>query len=471
MRAVRALFAVSLFAALAGGALAQDLPARCTDLSRADRGGHFVAMADLARPMSALDGDALLALVDRSPEGALPPDYAPTDLVDLETMRASRASRCTPPSRQCLRRDAALAYRRLARAMRQAGHAPHPSSAFRAYRVQCSTFGRWSRRGGFCEATSVSALPGHSQHQLGTTLDLFTYAWASGGDKFRPGYGCSPGGRWIAEHAHEFGFVLTYPLHHDFRARGSTCSAIEGDETPIDPRTGYRYEPWHIRFIGADAVARFRAAWRASGPGTASEITLDQWLRAQRGAPSRVGAPVCDGCNCDRCATFAERGPCETPAWTLTADGRRQAASRPPRVLGASVSRDGETVWLEVRLDVAPNTATQGPILTSASGARYRRGSREVELPGGVRRAFPSLPGAYRVVIGFGERGGWPWSAGLVAGGRDGAENGFDALIPAAPGQIQLRLPLLGVSPGTSLRVGVSLDGGAADAAWRGVAP
>ena len=42
-------------------------------------------------------------------------------------------------------------------------------------------------------------------------------------------------GRWVAEHAHEFGFILRYPQ----------------DKTEI---TGYSYEPWHIRYVGLTAA-------------------------------------------------------------------------------------------------------------------------------------------------------------------------------------------------------------------------
>lgn len=467
MRLSRVLLCLAAAVLLASGAIAQDLPARCAGLCRADDDGHFVAMADLARPSSALDGDDLLAPVNRSPAGALPPDYSPTDMVNLETMRPTRAWRCTPPRRQCLRREAARAYRRLARAMREAGHSPHVSSAFRAYAVQCSTFARWARpeHGGFCAATTVSALPGHSQHQLGTTIDLFTYAWTGEGDKFRPGFGCSPGGRWIAEHGPEHGFVLPYPLHPDYRAPGSECRASEEGVARIDPRTGYRYEPWHLRYVGIDNAARFREALRASGPGTHGEITVEQWLGGERA----IAAPVCDGCNCDRCATFGSEGPCRTPAWVLDDRGRYGAPEHAPRVLGASMRREGERITLEVRVDVAQNTATQPPLLSA--GTFYRRGERAVWLDAERRRTFEAIEGTYRIAIGFDRRADWPWHAALVGAERDGLENGFGAAIPATPGELVVRVRMEGVRRGTLVRVGIAHGRSVDGVDWRGRAP
>lgn len=452
------LLAAALVAlGLAGGAWAQELPARCTGLCRADRAGHFVSRPDLFVAGGRLTGDDLLAPVDRTPSGTLPPDFAPDDLVDLESMRPMRAHRCTPPAHQCLRREAARAYRSMARAMREAGQSPHVSSAFRAYRVQCSTFLGWAQDGGFCEATTSSALPGHSEHQLGTTLDLFTYGWTNEGNKFRPGYGCSPGGRWIAEHAHEHGFVLSYPLHPDYRREGSECAAIEGGEERIDPRTGYRYEPWHLRYVGVDAAARFREARQRSGPGTLEEITLGQWL-ARRAGRERTNAPVCDGCNCDRCATVAtgDDAPCETPALRLASDGTVLEATEPPRLRSARLSREGGTLLLEARLSVPQNTWTQPPVVSETSAARYRRGTRAALLPEAGPRRYPAMPDAHRLVIGFDRRDDWPWSAALVTTDRDGSPNGLLERIPASPGELTVMVPMDGVSPGTLVRVGLA---------------
>jgi D-alanyl-D-alanine carboxypeptidase len=40
---------------------------------------------------------------------------------------------------------------------------------------------------------------------------------------------------WLVENAYKFGFILRYP---------------KGKESI----TGYTYEPWHYRFVGADAA-------------------------------------------------------------------------------------------------------------------------------------------------------------------------------------------------------------------------
>jgi D-alanyl-D-alanine carboxypeptidase len=92
----------------------------------------------------------------------------------------------------------------------------------------------------------VSARPGHSEHQLGTTADISN---ADVGYRLTEEFGETPAGRWLAENAWRYGFVLSYP---------------EGAEAV----TGYKYEPWHFRWVGEAAAA----AVRDSG------LTLHEWL-------------------------------------------------------------------------------------------------------------------------------------------------------------------------------------------------
>ena len=70
------------------------------------------------------------------------------------------------------------------------------------------------------------ALPGTSEHQLGIAVDI-------NADKSK----CSNNEvyAWLAENAHEYGFILRYPQ-----------GKLE--------MTGISYEPWHYRYVGVDAA-------------------------------------------------------------------------------------------------------------------------------------------------------------------------------------------------------------------------
>jgi len=70
------------------------------------------------------------------------------------------------------------------------------------------------------------ALPGTSEHQLGIAVDI-------NADKSK----CSNNEvyAWLAENAHEYGFILRYPQ----------------GKTEI---TGTSYEPWHYRYVGVEVA-------------------------------------------------------------------------------------------------------------------------------------------------------------------------------------------------------------------------
>ena len=121
-------------------------------------------------------------------------------------------------------------------------------SPYRSYDTQAQTFAYWVSLLGEEQALRESAEPGHSEHQLGTTMD---FADPYNGWELIESFADSPSGLWLEEHAHEFGFAMSYP-------RGG--EAI----------TGYIFEPWHFRHIGLEAAE----AWRESG------LTLIEFLEA-----------------------------------------------------------------------------------------------------------------------------------------------------------------------------------------------
>lgn len=97
------------------------------------------------------------------------------------------------------------------------------------------------------------AEPGHSQHQLGTTADFSSWELGYG---LRGTFGETAAGRWLAEHAWEYGFIQPY--------------------TPAaEARTGYGTEPWHYRWVGRPlAAVLWRDGYRDSGNPTADDAML-----------------------------------------------------------------------------------------------------------------------------------------------------------------------------------------------------
>ena len=431
----------------------------------------FLAPADTR--LSFVDGDDLLALVNRSPTGALPPTYAPSDLVDVRDGKARSPSECEG-AHSCLRREAAAALGRMLDQMRVDGLRGHVQSAFRGFGTQCWVFTSWARQaaGGFCEATEQSALPGHSQHQLGTTLDLFTSDWAERGAKtgqgvFRNGFGCTPGGRWLDENAWRYGFVVPYPIDPDDRKDGSRCLPRADRIVPIDPKTGYKQEPWHLRFVGADAAAQYHDAWLASAPGTPEEITLEQWIRRQRGLAGDAELPVCDGCGCGACATLAggsDKTLCGDGSLRLDPKGMVVAPADEPQLLDAraSATRDGATI-VEVTVRASAHTPTQTPI-TTAEGPTYREGdgfAALVPYADAQPHHYDDLPGAWRVAVEPVPLGPvrWPWRASLAKPELAVTWNRANVVLPARAGDSSVKVRVMVPHGAETLRVTLLHDG------------
>jgi hypothetical protein len=111
------------------------------------------------------------------------------------------------------------AFREFRRASQAAGFDLSVTSAFRTAARQSELWENGGQRDG-----SV-ARPYHSEHQTGRALDL----WGPGG--LLDASGPSPTGKWVAENAHNYGFIIRY----------------RAETTHI---TGYIHEPWHITYVG-----------------------------------------------------------------------------------------------------------------------------------------------------------------------------------------------------------------------------
>jgi D-alanyl-D-alanine carboxypeptidase len=118
-------------------------------------------------------------------------------------------------------------------------------AGYRSYPTQVDLFGRRVDELGASEAGSRVAKPGHSEHQLGTTIDVTSENMAD----VDQSWGASPTGQWIASNAYKYGFILSYPAD----AQATTC---------------YDYEPWHLRYVGRDQAAQV----------IASGLTLREYL-------------------------------------------------------------------------------------------------------------------------------------------------------------------------------------------------
>ena len=134
-------------------------------------------------------------------------------------------------------------------------------SARRSVAAQQDIMDRFIQKYGADYAAKTVAQPGYSEHHTGLALDLYFKIKNEDGsftdvyyneDMEKPEYT----GIWDAIHAKlpDYGFILRY---------------LEGEEHI----TGYRYEPWHIRYLDSADIAREIMAQ----PG----MTLEEYLAGQ----------------------------------------------------------------------------------------------------------------------------------------------------------------------------------------------
>ncbi len=156
----------------------------------------------------------------------LPAGYAPSDLVDSSSGGVNGG--------YALRAFVAGELREMAAAARAAGAPIGLVSGYRSFAQQQSTFDYWVDVGGYDQALRTSARAGHSEHQLGTAIDVTS---EGGGAPWEyADWATTPAGAWMQANAWRYGFVMSYPAGRFDR----TC---------------YDYEPWHYRYVGRDVAA------------------------------------------------------------------------------------------------------------------------------------------------------------------------------------------------------------------------
>ncbi len=135
---------------------------------------------------------------------------------------------------QQLRAESATALASLIAGAKQQGLVINPLSGYRSYTTQVSVYNNEVKSYGQAVADSESARPGYSEHQTGLAIDV-----GGGGCGIEDCFGTTPSGKWLAANAYTYGFIIRYPENKQ---------AV----------TGYRYEPWHIRYVGTELAAEMQ---------------------------------------------------------------------------------------------------------------------------------------------------------------------------------------------------------------------
>ena len=160
----------------------------------------------------------------------LPENYVPEDLTALTDIPTVLSN----PEVNQLRKAAYEALKELFDAAKEEGYELHARSGYRSYYTQASLYTSYVENYGKAAADKYSAKPGQSEHQTGLSMDITCEAINY---KLDTTFGETEEGKWVAENAHRYGFIIRYPK-------------VKEDIT------GYAYEPWHIRYLGVELAEK-----------------------------------------------------------------------------------------------------------------------------------------------------------------------------------------------------------------------
>lgn len=139
------------------------------------------------------------------------------ELVTISSAYASGTQKVTP--------DAKKAFEKMAKAAAAKGLKLTALSTYRSYSRQSDIY--WSKAdpddpASIAKRDRTSARPGHSEHQTGLAIDV---------NSLNQSLANTAVYAWYKDNAHKYGFIIRYPENKE-------------------PVTGYKFEPWHLRYLG-----------------------------------------------------------------------------------------------------------------------------------------------------------------------------------------------------------------------------
>ncbi|MFF2876086.1 D-alanyl-D-alanine carboxypeptidase family protein [Gottfriedia sp. NPDC057991] len=184
---------------------------------------------------------AISVLVDK--EYFLPKNYVPKDLVYPNVSFIFKEK----IEKRKMRKEAARALERLFAGAKKDKIYLSGVSAYRSYKTQKAIFNRYVKVDGYTNARKYSAIPGSSEHQTGLAIDVSS---STGKCAATSCFSNTKEAKWLENKSTIYGFIIRYP---------------KGKESI----TGYKYEPWHIRYVGVAIAKEIKKR----------NITLEEYLK------------------------------------------------------------------------------------------------------------------------------------------------------------------------------------------------
>ncbi|MGE7950480.1 M15 family metallopeptidase [Lysinibacillus xylanilyticus] len=174
--------------------------------------------------LTVADPESITVLVNK--EYAFPEGYEPKDLVYPNVPFIFNEK----IEKRMMREEAAKYLEKMFNAANQQNIHLAGVSAYRSSQTQTTLFNNYVERDGIEKAKTYSAVPGTSEHQSGLAIDV------SGSDGSCAADDCfanTEEAAWLENNAHNYGYIIRFPKDKD-------------------NITGYKYEPWHIRYVGVN---------------------------------------------------------------------------------------------------------------------------------------------------------------------------------------------------------------------------
>ncbi len=148
-------------------------------------------------------------------------DYHPEDIVNIKNWYSYAGN--------SIKQEVNQKYIEMWNAAKEDGITLIVNSSYRTNEYQTGLYENRKEQQGQANADKYAARPGHSEHESGLALDIFS-----------PGYGTanfetSDAYTWLINNSYKYGFILRYPKDKEHL-------------------TGYGYESWHYRYVGVEVA-------------------------------------------------------------------------------------------------------------------------------------------------------------------------------------------------------------------------
>ncbi|MEA2674643.1 MAG: zinc D-Ala-D-Ala carboxypeptidase [Chloroflexota bacterium] len=153
------------------------------------------------------------------------PDYKPADLVSVHKGNLGGGG--------LVRQVAIDGLKALTAAAKAHGTPLEAYAAYRSFATQTKLFNEGVKAYGYDAAVTYWGRPGHSEHELGLTIDFI----AVGDTRISSGFESTRAGGWMAKNAWKYGWLMSYP---------------KGKQSVVC----LHYEPWHYRYYGVDLAKK-----------------------------------------------------------------------------------------------------------------------------------------------------------------------------------------------------------------------